>query len=151
MARNKRFGRSRTLPIAIQDQALRARFPSFKTILWVRDRTVVWEGFLQPTVLSHDYKVRITYNIGRRPKVVVLDPQLKRRSPKERLPHTYAGDELCLYRPSRREWLASELIADKIVPWTSLWLRYYEHWYATGEWLGGGEHPRIVSEEEIAA
>ena len=30
---------------------------------------------------------------------------------------------------------------ETIVPWASLWLYYYEVWHATGEWLGGGEHP----------
>ena len=32
-------------------------------------------------------------------------------------------------------------IADTILPWTSLWLYFYELWHATGQWLGGGEHP----------
>jgi transposase InsO family protein len=28
-----------------------------------------------------------------------------------------------------------------IVPWTSLWLFYFEDWLSEGEWRGGGEHP----------
>ncbi|SJM35583.1 conserved hypothetical protein [Mesorhizobium delmotii] len=28
-----------------------------------------------------------------------------------------------------------------IVPWTSLWLFYFEDWLTDGEWRGGGEHP----------
>ncbi len=32
-------------------------------------------------------------------------------------------------------------LADTILPWASLWLFYYEVWLATGEWVGGGEHP----------
>jgi hypothetical protein len=33
------------------------------------------------------------------------------------------------------------VLADTIIPLASLWLFYYEVWFATGEWLGGGEHP----------
>lgn len=29
-----------------------------------------------------------------------------------------------------------------IIPWTSEWLFNYEVWLATGEWRGGGMHPR---------
>jgi len=32
-------------------------------------------------------------------------------------------------------------LADTILPWASLWFFYYEIWLATGEWVGGGEHP----------
>lgn len=28
-----------------------------------------------------------------------------------------------------------------IVPWTSLWLYFFEDWLATDEWKGGGKHP----------
>ena len=35
----------------------------------------------------------------------------------------------------------NKLIANTIIPWTVEWLYYYELWQATGEWLGGGEHP----------
>lgn len=34
-------------------------------------------------------------------------------------------------------------IANTIIPWTIEWLYYYELWLATGEWLGGGDHPEI--------
>lgn len=32
-------------------------------------------------------------------------------------------------------------IANTILPWTSLWLYYYEIWLGTGKWEGGGDHP----------
>lgn len=28
-----------------------------------------------------------------------------------------------------------------VVPWTSLWLFYFEDWLDSGEWRGGGMHP----------
>ena len=33
-----------------------------------------------------------------------------------------------------------------VVPWTSLWLFYFEDWLASNEWKGGGEHPPATSE-----
>ena len=32
-------------------------------------------------------------------------------------------------------------VADFIPPWVSTWLYFYEVWYATGNWHGGGTHP----------
>ena len=46
---------------------------------------------------------------------------------------------ICLYRYS--EFNSSKLLANTIIPWAIEWLYYYELWLATGEWLGGGEHP----------
>jgi hypothetical protein len=33
------------------------------------------------------------------------------------------------------------LIDQTFVPWTALWLFYFEDWLTTNEWRGGGEHP----------
>jgi hypothetical protein len=33
------------------------------------------------------------------------------------------------------------MIANTIVPWSVLWLFYFEDWLCTGEWSGGGVHP----------
>jgi len=32
------------------------------------------------------------------------------------------------------------LIATTILPWTALWLYYYELWLDTGKWLGPSSH-----------
>jgi hypothetical protein len=60
--------------------------------------------------------------------------------PRRALPHVYPLNTLCLFL-GNREWHESIPIADTLVPWASEWLLYYELWLATGEWLGGGEHP----------
>lgn len=108
---------------------------------WNRD-VVTWRGPMRPTPLSTEYVVRITYKLGSAPSVDVLDPKLMPRAPGEKIPHTYTENRLCLYLPRANDWTARDLIADTIVPWTSFWLFFYETWHATGEWLGGGEHPK---------
>lgn len=53
----------------------------------------------------------------------------------------YGQESLCLYLPNSGEWTPEMPIAVTIVPWASVWLYFYEFWYATGEWLGGGVEP----------
>ncbi len=92
--------------------------------------------------MSQEYQVKIHYELGAPPKVWVLSPPLERRPDGEPIPHVYEGPRPCLYLPGSGEWRPDRYIADTIVPWTSLWLYYYEVWHATGEWLGGGVHPK---------
>lgn len=118
---------------------MRQAFPSF-TMEW-RCGQVRWRGPLQPTEVSSEYITDVSYRLGRWPKVRVLDSPIVRRAGQV-APHRYADDSLCLFHPKRSEWVPTMAIAETIVPWASLWLYYYEVWLATGEWVGGGEHPR---------
>ncbi len=102
---------------------------------------VTWMGKLSPTDLSETYEVRIDCKQNERPQVWVMKPKLSQRDESKPIPHLYLEGDLCLYRPSKAEWRPTDLIAETLVPWASLWLYYYEVWHATGEWLGGGEHP----------
>lgn len=77
----------------------------------------------------------------------VPSSSLRERVPLERIPHVYPGKRLCLYLPRSGEWTHEKYISETIVPWTSLWFYYYEVWDATGEWLGGGEHPSSGEKE----
>lgn len=133
--------RSRPRPLGIPEQISRMRmaFPSF-TMDW-RCGRVRWRGPLQPTELSAEYITEVSYRLGQWPKVRVLEPPIVRRAGRV-APHRYADDSLCLFHPKRGEWAPAMAIAETIVPWASLWLYYYEVWLATGEWIGGGEHPR---------
>ena len=38
-----------------------------------------------------------------------------------------------------------------IVPWTTLWLFYFEEWLASDDWKGGGMHPRDDDDESMTA
>ncbi|MBU8880105.1 hypothetical protein BGM26_14070 [Bacillus sp. FJAT-29790] len=127
------------IPISQQIIAMNLAFPEFN-VEWKKN-TVIWTGNLQPTPLSKSYTVEISYSLDmQQPEVIVLSPKLTTRGD-EKIPHVYPGNKLCLFRPKKKEWTREMLIAETIVPWTSLWLYYYETWHATGEWLGGGEHP----------
>lgn len=114
---------------------------------WCR-RSLVWGFPVTPSPLSRTYRVRIEYQEQSAPEVRVIDPDLQILAGERKLPHTYAGDPplLCLYLPRTREWSPDLLIAATIVPWTYLWLFFFEEWLLTNEWKGGGEHPEVNNE-----
>ena len=117
-----------------QSAMLTTVFPSFRQIR--RNDPFIWEGTIRPTELSPDYSVRISYFLGKRPIVDVLAPKLLPRSEGGKIPHTFRPGRICLHL--HEEWNSTMYIHKTIIPWTSLWLYYYELWHATGEWLGGG-------------
>jgi hypothetical protein len=122
--------------------ALKRYFPSGE----FAKRTSVsfeWEVSFQPTPLSKQYRIKLTYKVNDIPKVYVIEPEKLELFPeKDKLPHVYstAKQKLCLYFPKAHEWKPGMMVAKTIVPWASEWLQYYELWLATGNWLGGGVH-----------
>ena len=90
--------------------------------------------------------MRMVFKQGRAPvpNVWVQEPDLLKLSGGVRLPHVYDQKpaRLCLYFPRTGEWSPSFPIADTVIPWSVLWLLYFEDWLSTGEWAGGGVHPR---------
>ena len=121
-----------------QAAALHRLFPG--STVAMRRGVLTWRGNLRPTEISLEYRVEIKYSPQLAPKVRVTHPALERREGK-RPPHMYRGELLCLYYPEGREWAASMLLAESIVPWSAEWLFFYESWLLTGEWDGGGIHP----------
>ena len=105
---------------------------------------MVWRGRLQPTAASHIYQVRITARRGATvtPEVFVESPELRKRNGQP-VPHLYSHKraKLCLWKPGKGEWSGRLWIAETVLLWTVEWLFFYEIWRATGEWIGGGEHP----------
>jgi hypothetical protein len=135
---NKKVSFNNKLPLSKQVISMEKLFPGFE-VSWKKN-TVIWTGILKPTEMSATYTVQISYSLNMaQPEVIILSPKLKRRGD-EKIPHIYPGTKLCLFRPRKKEWTKEMFIAETIVPWTSLWLYYYEMWHATGVWLGGGEH-----------
>lgn len=136
----------KSLSVGQQIYAMRSYYPSFNYV-HVGNR-VVWTGQLHPTPMSAVYTVKIRYYLGHSPEVWVISPKLVTRQGGDKIPHVYPDKSLCLYLPRTGEWSSRKLIAETIVPWTSLWLYYYEMWHTTGKWLGGGVHPSAQKEEQ---
>ncbi len=128
-----------TISIIQQDQGIKEKFPIFNSK--GNYKKGIWIGELQPTDWSPKYKIKIEYVHKQSPKITVIKPELILAKGKKQLPHVYEGDKLCLFDPKKGEWNHDKFIADTIIPWTSLWLFYYEGWLYTGCWQGGGRHP----------
>jgi hypothetical protein len=136
---HSRIPKRSSVAIAVQGLLLKRAQPN-STYRFSGHNSFVWEGALRPGPLSGLYRVRVEYKFGRHPRTRVIDPPLQRHG-NDAIPHMYGQKSLCLYRPSKNEWDSTMSLADTILPWASLWLFYYEIWLATGEWVGGGEHP----------
>lgn len=131
--------KQKSTSLSLQQAALRRLFP--ESSAWIRKSELIWLGMLSPCPISRTYSVRLRYKLTGSPEVEVLDPVLEKRG-SDSPPHLYAGAKLCLYLPRIGEWSKAMLLSQTIIPWTSEWLLNYEVWLATGEWRGGGIHPR---------
>jgi hypothetical protein len=129
----------RNKSIAEQVGAMKTKYPQFTTTFTHQFMKV--EGDLQPTARSLPYHFVLKYNLVDSPKTKIVSPALQKNGKDENIPHLYPGENLCLYHPNFCEFSRTDFLSDTIIPWTSLWLYYYEVWHITDEWLGGGEHP----------
>lgn len=123
-----------------QYAALKKSYPQF--YIKILKNSITCKGLIKPTSRSLNYTFKLNYKVATRPKVKIVDPVLKRNFKNDKIPHVYPLNELCLYYPTYQEFNSTMLIADYIIPWISLWLYHYENWHITGEWKGGGIHPR---------
>jgi hypothetical protein len=132
--------RSRRLPpprkaITIGQQVAKMQrdFPSFD--YGRRKNLPTWYGTLQPTQDAPTYTVKIVYRFAgwhsKPPRVWVMSPGIHSEAP-----HRYSDESLCLYFPPERNWMPCEFISETIVPWTALWLAFYEIWLDTNRWYG---------------
>jgi hypothetical protein len=139
------YRRSRILGPREQIAYMRAIWRAFDC--QVHGGLLVCRGVLKPIDVADSYRVQIDYRVGSPPKVWVEGlPIRDEENPDRRIPHRYGDGSICLYYGT--EWTADKPIAQTLVPWLLEWLFFYEGWLATGEWLGGGTHPQIVTQTE---
>ncbi len=102
-----------------------------------------WNFSATPSPLGRDYLAQLFFTEGRPARVTITTPDLVALAEGRPLPHVYseAPVRLCLFLPGTLEWQPWMRFDTTLVPWTTLWLYYFEDWLATGEWHGGGMHP----------
>lgn len=111
---------------------------------YVKKDVLSWQGVIRPLPLSREYTIRIVYRPGTRPATFIVKPSFKDLADGRVVPHLYSQkkQKLCLFMPRYREWEPYQHISETIIPWTYLWLFYFEEWLFSNEWKGGGEHPK---------
>ncbi len=110
-----------------------------------------WEFDLKPSLFSKTYRVLLIWDYKlTAPKVYILNNELHDVSKEKIIPHLYSREkvQLCLYYPKYKEFNVYMSLCETIIPWTYLWLSYYEEWQYSGEWKGGGVHPEVNSSTE---
>jgi hypothetical protein len=87
--------------------------------------------------------MELDYQQGEYPEVTVIEPNLPTLAGGKDLPHVYEQDptRLCLFLPWTDEWTPQRKLTETVLPWSLLWLYYFEVWLRSGEWMGGGMHP----------
>jgi hypothetical protein len=115
----------------------------------IRRDKIRWQFDCTPTPMARTYRIDVKYEVGKYPDVFVIDPHLPTLAKGQKLPHVYSEEptELCLWLPSTQEWYPSLRLDQTVIPWTYLWLDYFEDWLLTGDWKGGGEHPEGPEEQ----
>lgn len=138
MAHN--FQKTKSLTLGQQVAGMEASWPQLQRQRW-SPAEVTWKGCIQPLAICNKYVVLVSYKLNEHPNVQILTPKLEEHQNGAPIPHVYPGNRLCLYLPGVGEWHPSKMLSHTIIPWTSLWLYYYEVWHATGIWKGGGVMP----------
>lgn len=143
--------------VQVQLKRMEHRWPDLIPKLISGDRVIAWIGPLRGFQMK--YKVAVIWgwqNPRATPLVHVLDPPITPRPGTDfiDLPHLNYDHQapedsaLCLFDPAASEWDNTMLIADRIVPWASEWLYYYEVWHLDGVWRGSNA-PGPISVGEI--
>jgi hypothetical protein len=139
-----RLGRPKALTMAQQYVNLRGN-PLSAGDGCLRAGKLTWLYATSPSPLSRDYMIRIEM-ASDLPRIFVDDPDIEILAGGRGLPHVYRKPtRLCLYLPGTREWQPWMRLDQTVVPWTSLWLFYFEDWLDSDEWKGGGTHPARAS------
>lgn len=115
--------------------------------IWIdQGRQLRYWFSMAPSAYSRVYRCLLGVARSGPPEMRVVEPDLRVLAANRALPHVYrtddTGTKLCLWLPRRREWCPQMRLAETYLPWTAQWLDYFEEWLWTGEWAGGGEHPR---------
>ena len=146
-----RNNRIKAIPLITQEKLLLKAFPRTFTKR-NKNKSLIWIGQLQPTLLSSTYTVLIKL-VDNKVETFVLEPKkLELYKDEKILPHVYSTtkQQLCLYFPDGTEWNRGKLLVDTIIPWASEWFYFYEIWLVTGEWLGGGTEHDFEENKKVA-
>lgn len=102
-----------------------------------------WHFDALPSPLGRSYQIEISLSKHEAfPDVFVRSPNIEVLAAGRELPHVYHEPlRLCLFQPAKNQWHKGLRLDETIVPWTVLWLYYFEDWLVNDEWRGGGDHP----------
>jgi hypothetical protein len=113
-----------------------------------------WEFDVKPSTFSRVYRVLLIWDFSKNnPQVYILNEEVHKVANKRVIPHLYSQEkiQLCLFKPSYNQFSMSMSLCETIIPWTYLWISYYEEWLYSDEWKGGGIHPESTKEKKLTS
>jgi len=112
--------------------------------------SLVWFYSARPSPIGRLYALELKLQQGEFPQVIVKAPDLNVLAGGKDLPHVYEQKppRLCLFLPWTGEWNPQRTLLETMLPWSVLWLYFFEAWLRSGEWTGGGIHPPASQEKE---
>lgn len=113
-----------------------------------------WEFDVKPSTFSRVYRVLLIWDFSKNnPRVYILNEEVHKVANKRVIPHLYSQEkiQLCLFKPSYNQFSMSMSLCETIIPWTYLWISYYEEWLYSDEWKGGGIHPESTKEKKLTS
>lgn len=117
---------------------------------FINNAGLTWAYDVRPTPLSRLYTISIKLKRHGTPNVYVVKPDIEALAEGREIPHVYRKPlRLCLYLPSSGQWTPAKRLDQTIMPWTALWLFYFEEWLASGDWKGEGQHPDCTDDQNI--
>lgn len=121
-----------------------------KTVWKCKKGSIELKLALKPTTTSVTYTIKVyAKQNSTTVNIFVVEPKVDFLENGKKVPHLYSNGSLCLFYPPNNEFNYKDLWSETLIPWTSLWLFYYEVWKETGEWLGGGIHGKKCISPEI--
>lgn len=149
---SKHYQKVKRVTLAQQKLALMRKYPASIIECEIEKGNLRCNQRVKPTEDSREYIITVEYCIPKYPSVYLINQGIMRNKEDTGIPHCYERNytspdkervKLCLFYPRRGEWNSSMFLSDTIIPWAVEWLYYYEQWRMTGEWYGGGEHPKF--------
>ena len=131
---SRRWCKQKSLSLAIQAMHLRKCYPESHT-KFHRNR-LEWDGVASARPSSMEYRLKLTYDLGNRPRILVVKPNLREIANGRKIPHLFSQEEQSLCLHYREVWNPTQILAMTIVPWALLWTEYFEWWLVTGRWAG---------------
>jgi len=99
-------------------------------------KTLKWEGIASARGSSLEYRLKMSYQVGVRPKIWVTEPNLVKLAGDRPIPHVFSQEDQILCLHDIGVWKPTQFLARTIVPWALLWTEYFEWWLVTGRWAG---------------
>lgn len=135
---NRSWCKTPALGVAVQQAHIKKCYPGSPVAC--RNGLLSWEGIVSARESSGKYRLRMTYRAGTRPKIRVVEPNLREIALDRKIPHLFsqADQTLCLHFTG--VWKPNLILAKTIIPWAVLWTEYFEWWVFTDEWAGEEIH-----------